>query len=417
LFGFTLVELLVVIAIIGMLIALLLPAVQAAREAARRMQCSNNLKQIGIAVHTFHDAHEVIPPYGFHERTSDEHGGTLPFQPGHTSSKEGYVYRLSPFGPLCPFIEQTQRFDEYATLYYKWDGDSWGSSEWVNAGRPMCWLGSINGLLCPSDAVGNNVSFPGGAYEDNPTRRDWEGHTWTLTNYMFSGADYVPYNGFAPETEGGSYWRSPFRFILGGINGLSQNISFAGVSDGLSNTVFLSERGITDLKVKNRTQGGIVRSVLTSSSSIISTPLSTVMSVVAGNQYIDQPSETGYITASAALMKVGGCLTNRGNIAFGARPFATRFYTIVPPNGPSVMGENWYGNQEFLLTANSYHTGGVNVVRGDASVSFINDTINCLTVAGTNPGVGGDPKLRNGASPFGVWGALGSINGEEAIQP
>src|ERR671912_555830 len=97
--GFTLVELLVVIAIIGILVALLLPAVQAAREAARRMQCGNNLKQLGLALHNYHDTFKVFPPALLNS--------------GHVSA--GYVTANFPEGPrnhsghlfLLPFIEQT----------------------------------------------------------------------------------------------------------------------------------------------------------------------------------------------------------------------------------------------------------------------------------------------------------------------
>ncbi|MDR1492823.1 MAG: DUF1559 domain-containing protein [Planctomycetaceae bacterium] len=410
--AFTLVELLVVIAIIGVLIALLLPAVQAAREAARRMQCTNHLKQIGIAVHTFHDAHNVIPPYGFHDRQAN------PADPN-----SDYTFRLSPFGPLLPFIEQTARFEQYAATNYRFDGDC---SDWAAYGNPLCFLDPINGLLCPSDAIGNDISYPYGNNATNPgATPSWGSHTRTLTNYIFSGADHVPFNGAQPYVNGGelfsqSYWRSPFRFILKGTKSLSQSHSFASVSDGLSNTIFLSERGISDEKVMNRVQGGLLANVLggwgdEGSGGYMSTPLSTVMSITTGNQYI--VSGNRYTVATATKMGSNDYMTNRGNAAFVERPLSTRFYTITPPNGPScINGEASNGSNGLLLSATSYHTGGVNVVRGDGSVSFISDTINNLSSGYTaaTADVAGAPSKRRGASPFGIWGALGSINGGES---
>ena len=125
--GFTLVELLVVIAIIGILVALLLPAIQAAREAARRSQCSNNMKQLGIALHNYHDTHSVFPP-GVIANTLN--AGTTP-----PSS-------MSWMPLLLPFMEQTALYEELRP---------WMVTR-ASAGWPSALMNTvIPPLMCPSD--------------------------------------------------------------------------------------------------------------------------------------------------------------------------------------------------------------------------------------------------------------------------
>ena len=125
--GFTLVELLVVIAIIGILIALLLPAVQAAREAARRSQCTNNLKQIGLALHNYHDANKAFPALK---------GGPTTVDSGST----GLRYRLGPYPRLCAFLEQQAIYDEATVTPPVTTG-------YENPVRTY----EVSTLLCPSD--------------------------------------------------------------------------------------------------------------------------------------------------------------------------------------------------------------------------------------------------------------------------
>ena len=155
--GFTLVELLVVIAIIGILVALLLPAVQAAREAARRMQCSNNLKQLALACHNFHDVNRGFPPGLLCHKTPYPNPPTDPFDLGQGVG-------TLPF--ILPYIElQTVRDEFDIDLNVKWHPADpkppapANTLEWWDANAPKTWAiaqAQIPAFLCPSVNARNN---------------------------------------------------------------------------------------------------------------------------------------------------------------------------------------------------------------------------------------------------------------------
>jgi prepilin-type N-terminal cleavage/methylation domain-containing protein len=146
--AFTLVELLVVIAIIGMLIALLLPAVQAAREAARRMQCTNNLKQLGLAVHNHENVHNVMPA-AFSATIPPGYEPPIPIPLDQIPS---YFWSWSALAELSPFLEQTSIYDTMDLKQPTFDlmGLMTGSFPITEANRQA--FGTTVGLfLCPSD--------------------------------------------------------------------------------------------------------------------------------------------------------------------------------------------------------------------------------------------------------------------------
>jgi prepilin-type N-terminal cleavage/methylation domain-containing protein/prepilin-type processing-associated H-X9-DG protein len=191
--AFTLIELLVVIAIIGVLIALLLPAVQAAREAARRTQCMNHLKQVGIALHNYHDGHNALPP------------GYI-YQPGYKSG--GFGWGTS----ILPFMEQEPLF--HATNFSR--------PAWSLENSTVC-ITTVSNYLCPSDDTSH----------DNFLER--EGFRYAMGSYV---ANFGPGNMDSdPEDRRGLFSRNS-RIRLSDVrDGLSQTLAFGERHNGEFRTV------------------------------------------------------------------------------------------------------------------------------------------------------------------------------------
>lgn len=358
--AFTLVELLVVIAIIGILVALLLPAIQAAREAARRTQCNNNLKQIGVALHNYHDVNK-----SFCHMKGGTRGG------GHSSRLDGNYYRRSGIVSLFPYMEQGPLYDMIER------GDTTTTPN-VPKGGAAPWSGNWGGynqtiasLRCPSD--------PG----INPMR---QGSELGVCSYAFCRGDYLGVDAATGRDAADT-------------NGLFACLAYYGfkdVVDGTSNTVAFSERVMASFGRGGKADPRIQEGMLTSVGAIVTNPgacLAATAPIING---------THYTTYSAVKGKFS-------SIYCDGQPENVAFNTVLAPNSPSCTNDtnNNADSAVSVLTASSYHPGGVHCLLADGAVRFVTNSIDTGNL--------GVATTLGAHSPYGVWGALGTREGSESI--
>lgn len=328
--AFTLVELLVVIAIIGILIALLLPAVQAAREAARRTQCANNLKQIVLAAHNYHDTLKKFPiTVGWNRDINT--GLELGNRAGAFSDKV----------PLLPYLEQTTVHEKQVWNAEPWDNRSWGGNGNI-AGQSQ----KFPMFVCPSH--GNET--PGGDQALNTysiiigsTPSVWPSRD--LAGNVLAGNQNRP-NGMI------SVWGHPT--YIG-----NRDIKMSAVYDGTSNTLYYSEFVPDD--------GGDRRKFYNVMDWVTCNDVDDCRQACLNQSNAIEPGRRGLRGASWAA---------------SWNAFGSGISVTMAPNEPTCHQRNGHTDWmaiNHMYTANSFHPGGVNAAMADGSVDFFMETIDIVT--------------------------------------
>jgi len=386
--GFTLVELLVVIAIIGVMVGLLLPAVQAAREAARRMSCGNNFKQLGLGMHNYHAAYNQFPLHGTGTKRSFA-AGPYWWDNDPLSSN----WRLSALVGVTPFVEQQALWEQISSPSLV--GGTWpamGPSPNTLAYRP--WATDISTLRCPSDP---GVGLPAlgrtnyGVCLGDSFRNSMQG----------TGQHHIPGFGNA---------NSPSNFDQGqaiisrssdrGVFVPRAKMNFRDVLDGTANSIMMGELA-TDLGDRD------IRTGQTDNGQ--------------GNERYDNPNwcalpaQNLINPARPRFWRDGiGVEGNRGARWADFLPLFSGIHTILPPNR-ETCSQNNSGNTA-MGTASSRHQGGCHVLMTDGAVKFITDSIeagNSSAPDVRDGGIGG--SAPGSISPYGLWGALGTRASKEVI--
>jgi prepilin-type N-terminal cleavage/methylation domain-containing protein/prepilin-type processing-associated H-X9-DG protein len=350
--GFTLVELLVVIAIIGILVGLLLPAVQAAREAARRMQCQNSIRQMGLAAHNFESAMKYFPPR--------RHSKVMPNTAGVPTT---YYSDASPQVFLLAYVEQSN-LNNLWNLDYNVNNDNH-----IQTGVPLLnvnsagRLGQVPMYLCPSDP--------------STTLQPVQGGNAGRSNYMISTGGNADFRGGIPQ-DGIFCMPNP---VAGQV---LKGPTHGAISDGTSNTAMFGETMRGNF---HNTQTGMFDHT---THMMNGTAFTTAQLTDGRNILLCNPGPNG-----STYFRYVGLQYYRGSVS------STIAYShTLPPNwnrrAPTVAAQRYgCGNTSFAqahIPLASYHTGGANVCYADGSCRLVSDSVD-----------------------FVAWQALGSRAGGEVV--
>jgi prepilin-type N-terminal cleavage/methylation domain-containing protein/prepilin-type processing-associated H-X9-DG protein len=410
--GFTLVELLVVIAIIGVMVGLLLPAVQAAREAARRMSCSNNAKQIGLGLHNYHAAFDSLPIHG--TGATNENINTA----GLSTATDGTGFtrrELSFLVGLLPYVEQQALWETVSqpsvigTFRFPAFGPRPNTPEYTP------WATDITWYRCPSDPGYGLPALGRTNYAANVGDGMWPMHV---------GTDYHPGRMGGSATGPwfpGTHLATMIR-VRCGLRGPfipGKGINFRDITDGLSNTIAVAEIATDQLGSSGAASPQDIRTT----GAIGSAQIATLNNPKICAPRID-PARPKYWLSGGSF---SGPTNRRGFRWADYLAVVSQVNTILPPNAELCL--NGSGTEFGVCPPSSFHQGGVHVVMCDGAVKFITDSIEagnsnspCVycniqgspSLDGTN---GTNSVIPAGSvSPYGLWGALGTRASKEVIK-
>jgi len=363
--AFTLVELLVVIAIIGVMVGLLLPAVQAARESARRMSCSNNLKQIGLAIHNYESTYRTLPPArmtpdyivsGNVQTSYTTYPNTLPVG-AWTGFRSIHTF-------ILPFMEQTAIYDMI-------DFAAPTSVRMTLNGSPInvnyaAYANAAALFICPSDPN--------------------TGRVITENNYRANFGGSTPYGGAVDTTQNhivNATSRGNGAFTIGLSN------KFSDFTDGLSNTTVFSER--------NKGSGRAMASALPDRRFDVITSPNRRQGLIPANEIFNEclaytPAISNFNFNSMGRWLDGSDFSNGWPFGFYS---ATLYNHVAPPNWRGFDCGNWSAiidapGEHGIVSARSMHPGGAQVTMGDGSTRFVTESIDVMTWRALGTRAGGE---------------------------